>query len=64
MYKILAVAALYLVQYEFFTPPVVVVAQVRRRAIFAGEVQGTGTVNVDVVAIDRMRSRDLAWSLD
>lgn len=48
-YALLAVAALFLIKYEFFTPPEVVVAQVTRQD-FTGEVQGTGTVNVDVLA--------------
>ena len=48
-YALLGVAALFLVKYEFFTPPEVVVAQVRQQD-FTGEVQGTGTVNVDVLA--------------
>ncbi len=49
VYALFAVAALFLVKYEFFTPPEVVVAQVKQQD-FAGEVQGTGTVNVDVLA--------------
>src|ERR1700683_4614939 len=46
MYAFLAMVALFLVKYEFLTPPEVVVAQVKQQD-FAGEVQGTGTVNVD-----------------
>lgn len=49
IYALLAVAALFLVKYKFFTPPEVVVAQVRQQD-FTGEVQGTGTINVDVLA--------------
>ncbi len=48
-YVLLVVAALFLAKYLFFTPPEVVVAQVRQQD-YAGEVQGTGTVNVDVLA--------------
>jgi multidrug resistance efflux pump len=48
-YSLLAVAALFLAMYLFFTPPEVVVAQVQQQD-FTGEVQGTGTVNVDVLA--------------
>lgn len=49
IYVLLVVAALFLVKYIFFTPPEVVVAQVRQQD-YAGEVQGTGTINVDVLA--------------
>ena len=49
MYVLLAVAALALVKYEFFTPPTVVVAQVRHQD-YTGELQGTGTINVAVLA--------------
>jgi HlyD family secretion protein len=49
IYALLAVAALFLVKYKFLTPPEVVVAKVRQQD-FAGEVQGTGTINVDVLA--------------
>lgn len=48
-YALLAVAALALVRYEFFTPPTVMVAQVRQQD-YTGELQGTGTVNVAVLA--------------
>jgi HlyD family secretion protein len=49
LYVLLVVAALFLVKYFFFTPPEVVVVQVRQQD-YAGEVQGTGTINVDVLA--------------
>jgi HlyD family secretion protein len=49
LYVLLVVAALFLVKYYFFTPPEVMVAQVRQQD-FTGEVQGTGTINVDVLA--------------
>ena len=49
IYVVLAAAAIFLVKYYFFTPPEVVVSQVRQQD-FTGEVQGTGTVNVDVLA--------------
>jgi RND family efflux transporter MFP subunit len=49
LYAVLAVAAGLLVRYFFFTPPEVVVVQVRQQD-YTGEVQGTGTVNVDVLA--------------
>src|ERR1700691_199193 len=48
-YSLLGVAALFLAKYLFFTPPEVVVAQVQQQD-FTGEVEGTGTVNVDVLA--------------
>jgi len=48
-YALLVIAALFLVKYFFFTPPEVFVAQVQRQD-FTGEVQGTGTINVDVLA--------------
>lgn len=48
-YAVLAVAAILLVKYFLFTPPEVVVVQVRQQD-YTGEVQGTGTVNVDVLA--------------
>ena len=48
-YALLVMVALFLVKYFFFTPPEVVVAQVQRQD-FTGEVQGTGTINVDVLA--------------
>jgi HlyD family secretion protein len=38
-----------LVKYFFFTPPEVAVVQVRQQD-YTGEVQGPGTVNVDVLA--------------
>jgi len=49
LYVLLSMAALFLVKYLFFTPPEVTVAQVQQRD-YTGEVQGTGTVNVDVQA--------------
>ena len=49
LYVLLALAALFLVKYLFFTPPDVAVAQVLQQD-FTGEVQGTGTINVDVLA--------------
>jgi RND family efflux transporter MFP subunit len=49
LYAVLAVAAVLLVKHFFFTPPEVVVVQVRQQ-VYTGEVQGTGTVNVDVLA--------------
>lgn len=49
IYVLLVIAALVLVKYLFFTPPKVRVAQVRQQD-FTGEVQGTGTINVDVLA--------------
>ena len=49
LYAFIAAAALLLVKYLFFTPPEVVVAQVSQRD-YTGEVQGTGTINVDVLA--------------
>jgi RND family efflux transporter MFP subunit len=49
LYVLLAVAALFLVKYKFFTPPTVVVAEVRRQD-YTGEIQGTGTINVAVLA--------------
>src|ERR1700733_11271916 len=49
LYALLVVAAVFLVKYLFFTPPEVTVAQVQQRD-YRGEVQGTGTINVDVVA--------------
>ncbi len=49
IYVGLAAAALFLVKWRFFTPPTVAVAQVVRQD-FTGEAQGTGTVNVDVLA--------------
>ncbi len=49
LYICLVAAALFLVKYFFFTPPEVAVIQVRRQD-FTGEVQGTGTINVDVLA--------------
>ena len=49
IYLLLAVASLFLVKYYFFTPPTVVISQVRRED-YTGELQGTGTVNVDVLA--------------
>ena len=48
-YVLLVGAALFFVIYKFFTPPEVLVAQVRQQD-YAGEVQGTGTINVDVLA--------------
>lgn len=49
LYVVLVVAAAWLVKYFFFTPPEVVITQVRQQD-YAGEVQGTGTINVDVLA--------------
>lgn len=49
LYVVLAAAALFLIKWKFFTPPTVAVAQVMRQD-FIGEAQGTGTVNVDVLA--------------
>jgi HlyD family secretion protein len=49
IYVLLVVAALVVVKYIFFTPPKVGVAQVRQQD-YTGEVQGTGTVNVDVLS--------------
>lgn len=49
LYVILVVAAVLLVKHFFFTPPEVVVVQVRQQD-YTGEVQGTGTANVDVLA--------------
>ncbi len=49
IYVVLVVAALFLVKYEFFTPPTVAVVQVRRQD-YTGELQGTGTINVAVLA--------------
>ncbi len=49
IYVVLAAAALFLIKWKFFTPPTVAVAQVIRQN-FTGEAQGTGTVNVDVLA--------------
>lgn len=49
IYVLLVVVAIFFVKYTFFTPPEVVVAPVRQQD-FAGEVQGTGTINVDVLA--------------
>jgi HlyD family secretion protein len=49
LYVVLAVSAVLLVKYFFFTPPEVAVVQVRQQD-YTGEVQGTGTVNVDVLA--------------
>ena len=49
LYAFVAAAAFLLVKYLFFTPPEVVVAQVSQMD-YTGEVQGTGTINVDVLA--------------
>jgi RND family efflux transporter MFP subunit len=49
LYGLLVVAAVLLVKYFYFTPPEVVIVQARQQD-YAGEVQGTGTVNVDVLA--------------
>jgi|GEM_PF-588216 len=49
LYVALAIGALVIVKYKFFTPPKVVIAQVEKQD-YAGEVAGTGTVNVDVLA--------------
>ena len=49
IYIVLVVAALFLVKYIFFTPPKVVVVQVRQQD-YTGEVQGTGTINVDILS--------------
>jgi multidrug resistance efflux pump len=49
LYVVLAIAAVLLLKYFFFTPPEVAVVQVRQQD-YTGEVQGTGTVNVDVLA--------------
>lgn len=49
IYVLIAAAALALVKYKFFTPPTVVVAEVRRQD-YTGELQGTGTINVAVLA--------------
>ena len=49
LYVFLVVAAVLLVKYFFLTPPEVVIAQARQQD-YAGEVQGTGTINVDVLA--------------
>jgi RND family efflux transporter MFP subunit len=49
IYALLVVAALAFVKYKFFTPPTVVVAQVLHQD-YTGELQGTGTINVDVLA--------------
>jgi RND family efflux transporter MFP subunit len=49
IYVLIAAAALALVKYKFFTPPTVVVAEVRRQD-YTGEIQGTGTINVAVLA--------------
>jgi RND family efflux transporter MFP subunit len=48
-YVLLVGAGLFLVKWKFFTPQKVAVAQVKQQD-FTGEVQGTGTVNVDVLA--------------
>jgi HlyD family secretion protein len=49
IYVVLAAAALFLLKWKFFTPPTVSVAEVKQQD-FTGEAQGTGTVNVDVLA--------------
>jgi RND family efflux transporter MFP subunit len=49
IYVVLVATALLLVKWKFFTPPTVPVAQVKRQD-FTGEAQGTGTINVDVLA--------------
>jgi HlyD family secretion protein len=49
IYVVLAATALFLIKWKFFTPPTVAVAQVKRQD-FTGEAQGTGTINVDVLA--------------
>ncbi len=49
MYALLVVATLALVKYKFLTPPTVVVSQVLHQD-YTGELQGTGTINVDVLA--------------
>ncbi len=49
IYVLLAAAALAFVKYKFFTPAKVAVAQVVHQD-YTGELQGTGTINVDVLA--------------
>lgn len=49
VYTALAVAAGMLIQYYFFTPQMVAVSQVMQQD-YTGELQGTGTVNVAVLA--------------
>jgi RND family efflux transporter MFP subunit len=49
VYTAVAVAALFLVEHYYFTPPNVLVIQVKQQD-FTGEEQGTGTVNVDVLS--------------
>ncbi len=49
LYVLIAVAAFFFIKAKFLTPPEVVVAPVRRQDLVA-EVQGTGTVAVDVQA--------------
>jgi membrane fusion protein (multidrug efflux system) len=49
IYVLIGVAALLVVKYKFFTPPTVAVAQVRQEN-YTGELQGTGTINVAVLA--------------
>ena len=49
LYTLIAVAVLVFVKYKFFTPPKVVFVQVGQQD-YEGEVMGTGTINVDVLA--------------
>ena len=49
LYALLVLAALFLIKYLFFTPPTVIVAQVSQQD-YTGELQGTGTINVAVLA--------------
>jgi RND family efflux transporter MFP subunit len=49
LYALIAVAVLVFVKYKFFTPPKVVFVQVGQQD-YEGEVMGTGTINVDVLA--------------
>ena len=69
LYIVVAVGVLFGIKYYFFTPPEVEVGQVRRQD-FMGEEQGTGTMNVDVMAtvgakipgrIDRLLVNEGDW---
>jgi multidrug efflux pump subunit AcrA (membrane-fusion protein) len=49
LYGLPVVLALFLIWYKLLRPPTVLVTQVRQQD-YTGEIQGTGTVNVDVLA--------------